>query len=166
MRRSEPWGCTFRSNRTQRADSMTLSGTPKCSCLASVQDNGLHCVPQSLARVFYSLRCSVRDVGVAVVGQWPVCLPLLPGALMAWNIAHLAKGSLSVPPPDRVEAASCFSCLNGQGGTLSQIRVRKCSLILVRGKRSIYILDGLTATTAGETVQEAGMGHPGIQRRL
>lgn len=38
--------------------------------------------------------------------------------LMAWNIAHLTKGSLSVPPPDRAEAASCFSCLGGQGGTL------------------------------------------------
>lgn len=102
-----------------------------------------------------------RVLGVAGVGWWPVCLPLFPEAPMAWNIAHLAKGSLSVPPPDRVEAASCFSCPGGQGGTLSQLRVWKCSVILVRGEgpvvetegeKSIYFLDRLAAATTANTL--------------
>lgn len=60
-------------------------------------------------------------------------------ALMAWNIAHLTKGSLSVPPPDRVEAASCFSCLGGQGGTLFPAQCQEVQSDTSEGRRGLWL---------------------------
>lgn len=117
-----------------------------------------------------------RDVGVAGAGRWPVCLPLLPEALMAWNIAHLAKGSLSVPPPTGWRLLPVFPAqgkqagrVGGQGGTLSQLRAGKCSLILVRGEggREKHFFLGWThsryhCSYTGETVQEASAAYDSV----
>lgn len=75
---------------------------------------------------------------------------------MAWNTAHVAKGSLSVPPPDRVEAASCFF-LPGRAGRnpvpdQSREVQSDTSEGRHRGRESIYFLDGLTATTSANTL--------------
>lgn len=53
------------------------------------------------------------------VGRWPVRLPLLPDALPAWTIAHLAKGICQSHLPTGWRLLPVF--LPGrQGGTLFQ----------------------------------------------